>query len=323
MIYPSTPFYLTKACEQLASGNLVVIPTETVYGLAGDALNDRSIAKIYEIKRRPSFNPLIIHVATLQQAQEYGEFNDDAIRLANAFWPGPLTLVVNRIDYGSVSLLATAGLDTMAIRIPSHPVALELLATYNKPLAAPSANLSESISPTCSEDAVIALSRDQESILASSIPMIIDGGRSMVGLESTVIDVSGDIPLLLRPGGIAVEEIEAILGKTIERDLTSNKSPGTMKRHYAPNIPLRMNAIDKRDGEAFLSFGKNFKSIETLNLSEDEDLSEAASNLFRMLRQLDQSMFNGIAVAEVPNYGLGFAINDRIERASVPKSKNL
>ncbi len=307
---------LEKALSLLAEGHVIGMPTETVYGLAADATNDIAVARIYETKDRPSFNPLIIHVDSIEMARQWGIFTPLAEKLARIFWdthPSSLTLVVKR-NNDRLSHLVTAGLDTVAIRIPFHPVALELIKKFGKPLAAPSANRSNHISPTSAEAV--------ESDLTDRIKLIINGGACTVGLESTILDVTGEVPVLLRPGGTTTEAIETIIHHPIIRESKNSdeirpKAPGMMKRHYAPSIPLRLNAKTPHPGEAFLACGKTIVNQNAmLNLSETGNLTEAAANLFRMMRQLDNAAHKGIAVAPIPNTGIGLAINDRLSRAA-------
>lgn len=304
---------IKHACELLADGNVVVMPTETVYGLAADATNDQAVAKIYELKNRPSFNPLIMHVPDITQAEKWAHFTPAALMLAEAFWEvnhRPLTLVLNRKNDTNLSHLATAGLDTVAVRVPHHPIALELLRSFQKPLAAPSANRSNHISPT-SIEAV------KES-LGARTPFILDGGVCSVGLESTIVDMTTSEPVLLRPGGATKEEIEKVIGASLKLSSSSAciKAPGMLKRHYAPTHSLRLNVTTPLEGEVLLGFGPHAPSNATLNLSETGDLREAAAHLFQMLRVLDQSTCKAIAVMPIPNHGLGLAINDRLKRAA-------
>nr|WP_242508795.1 L-threonylcarbamoyladenylate synthase [Candidatus Finniella inopinata] len=307
---------INQACTLLAQGDLVVMPTETVYGLAADALNGHAVAKIYELKKRPQFNPLIIHVSDYVQAQQWAYFTKVAEILATYFWhtqPSPLTLVLNKKPT-NLSSLVTAGLETVAIRVPHHPVALDLLKAYGKPLAAPSANRSLHISPTTTEAV--------HQSLGPRTPFILDGGPCQVGLESTILDLSGDVPVLLRPGGTPVEMLEEILGHAIHQEVgtTAIKAPGMMKRHYAPQLPLRINCLHAEPGEAFLGFGHNDQPAH-LNLSKTGDLKEAAANLFSMLNELDKpGLFKGIAVMPIPLKGLGAALNDRLQRAASSES---
>lgn len=304
---------IKKASDLLHAGEVVAMPTETVYGLAADATNDTAIVKVYELKNRPSFNPLISHVPDIAIAKQFVQFSKTAEMLAEHFWnPGnhrPLTLVLPRLEKTNLSHLATAGLDTAAVRVPNHPIALELLRQFGKPLAAPSANPSNNISPTTAEHVRLGF--------GDKAPFILEGGQCLVGLESTIIDMTQDQPVLLRPGGTTIEEIEEILKISIlkHNDPTASiKAPGMLKRHYAPRLPLRLNVIEPLEDEAFLGFGPTGKA--TLNLSSSGNLAEAACNLFSMLRQLDTSKFKGIAVAPIPSTGLGLAINDRLNRAS-------
>lgn len=301
---------IAEAARRLQAGELVAFPTETVYGLGADATNDDAVAAIFAAKKRPTFNPLIVHVADAAAAEAVVEMTETARALASAFWPGALTLVLKRRADCPVSLLCSAGLDTLAVRVPNHPVAHRLLAEAGIPLAAPSANTSEEISPTAAEHVAQSL--------GERAPFILDGGPCAVGLESTVIDLSGPAPALLRPGGIAREAIEAVTGPlaTPESDPHAPRSPGQMTRHYAPSIPLRLNADAARPGEALLAFGPNAPRRGALNLSRKGDLAEAAANLFAMLRILDQPGMGGIAVMPIPNEGLGVAINDRLRRAA-------
>lgn len=313
-IVPFSPEVLQTACNLLAAGDVVAIPTETVYGLAADATNDQAVAKIYATKQRPEFNPLIIHFHSASQASQYVEFTELAKRLAEKFWPGPLTLVLKRLkdSESPISLLASAGLDTLAVRIPSHPIAQALIKLYGKPLAAPSANLSMTISPTCALDV--------QASLGSRVPLIIDGGATKIGVESTILDLSGPEPTLLRPGGISLELLRAEIADIRFYHGSSIKAPGMMQRHYAPSSRIRLNAQEKNNlDEKMLGFG----TIQgDLNLSPAGDLEEAAANLFRMMRELDAQLTasgvksKSIAVAPIPTHGLGLAINDRLTRAA-------
>lgn len=314
-IVPASPQAIRRAAEALRAGKLVAFPTETVYGLGGDATNDRAVAAIFAAKGRPRFNPLIVHVPDLPAAETVAEFDARAHNAAQYFWPGPLTLVLRRRDAGGVSLLACAGLDTVAVRVPAHPVAQALLREVSLPLAAPSANRSGHVSPTTAEHVAADL--------ASQVALILDGGPCLVGLESTVLDLSGPRPALLRPGGITLEQLEDVLGPiaTAVPNSAAPRSPGQLASHYAPRLPLRMNAADPRPGEALLAFGSGalpgFAAV--LNLSPAGDLAEAAANLFAMLRRLDRPEFTGIAVMSIPDRGLGRAINDRLRRAAAPR----
>ena len=302
---------IKQAVAILKNGGLVAFPTETVYGLGADATNDKATASIYEKKGRPSFNPLIAHVDNADMAEKYVKITPLAKKLMDAFWPGPLTLVLKRKPKCAVSLLASAGLDTLAVRCPNNPIALQLIHDFGKPIVAPSANKSGRISPTTAGHILQDYGDDA--------PFILDGGPCQVGVESTVLLCDDDKVAVLRYGGLAIEQVEDLIGPVIrpERDEDAPHSPGQMKSHYAPHLPLRMNAIEAFEGEALLGFGYAPNAV--LNLSESEDLTEAAANLFSMMHQLDNSKYSGIAVMPVPMQGLGLAINDRLKRASYPR----
>lgn len=311
-----TPEDLTEAGRVLREGGMVAFPTETVYGLGADATNDLAVANIFKIKDRPEFNPLIVHVRDETQAAEFAEFNDQAQALAHAFWPGALTLVLKRKPDAKLSLMCTAGLDTVAVRVPAHPVAQALLSEAGVPIAAPSANTSGYISPTMAIHVLMQFKDGQ------GLNMIIDGGPCSVGLESTIVDLSGDTPTLLRPGGVAVEDIEAIVGPLAVHASDEVIAPGQLKSHYAPSIPLRINVApeDREKGETLLTFGPGMPRRAAMSLSKTGDLAEAAANLFIMLRALDLPGIRGIAVTPIPDIGLGRAINDRLRRASAKKA---
>ena len=301
-----------RAAKLWTSGGLVAFPTETVYGLGADARDDLAVAKIFEAKERPTFNPLIVHVASIAAAQELVHWNDDADRLAQAFWPGPLTLVLPLKDSAGISPLVTAGKDTLAVRMPAHPVAQALLAAFQGPIAAPSANPSGRISPT--------LAAHVAEGLGTSVDGIVDGGASDVGVESTIAGLF-DAPTLLRPGGLPLEAIEAAIGtplKTLSGQIANDDltAPGQLASHYAPGAKVRLNATKAEDGEVMLGFGD---IAGDLTLSASGDLREAAANLFHHLHRLDKMGAQGIAVAPVPNHGLGLAINDRLSRAAAPR----
>jgi L-threonylcarbamoyladenylate synthase len=300
-----------EAVALLRQGRLVAFPTETVYGLGADAGDDAAVARVFAVKARPRFNPLIVHVADRTGAWRLAEADDRADRMARALWPGPLTLVLPRRPDAGISLLATAGLDTVAVRVPDHEVALALLAQVDRPLAAPSANPSGRVSPTTAGDVAADL--------GAHVALILDGGPCRVGLESTVVDLTTATPVLLRPGGVGVETIEAVIGPLAAAGPGRPRAPGMLRRHYAPGLPLRLEATSPRPGEAFLGFGAECPGA-TLSLSERGDVEEAAARLFHALRRLDHPPFTAIAVAPIPEVGLGRAINDRLRRAAVPRA---
>ena len=319
-IAPASPAAISEAAALLAAGELVAFPTETVYGLGADATNDRAVAKLYAAKERPSFNPLIAHVADLASARRLARFDAEALKLAEVCWPGPLTLVLPKLHDCSVGQLATAGLDTVAVRVPDHPIARGILAAFGKPVVAPSANRSGCVSPT--------LAQHVHADLAGRVALIIDDGPSPLGVESTILARLGRM-VLLRPGAISRATVEGILGHdvasaTIAPDNGRPVAPGMLASHYAPRSALRMNAVTVAPGEALLAFGPtlpqdagNARII--LNLSDRGELVEAAANLFNYLRALDGSGVNSIAVVPVPNEDLGEAINDRLRHAAAPR----
>lgn len=305
--------FLARAATLLREGELVAFPTETVYGLGADATNDAAVAKVFEAKNRPSINPLIIHVNGVSMAQDCGEFSNTAKSLAETFWPGPLTLVVPRKRRSPISSLASAGLDTIAIRAPDHPVAQKLISEVKKPLAAPSANISGTVSPTTAQHVADSL--------GDRVKIILDGGKCRVGIESTIIQISIDGPHILRPGGISREQFERTLGhQAIELKTKAERpaSPGLVGSHYAPRHPLRLNTCRPRRREVLLAFGPDRPDSagRSLNLSPTGDLREAAANLFAMLRELDREDCDAIAVMPIPSVDLGAAINDRLHRAA-------
>ena len=319
---------IEAAARQLRTGGLVAFPTETVYGLGADATDDRAVARIFEAKGRPRFNPLIVHAPDLAAHRAWAIFDDLAMRLADAFWPGAFTLVLKRTPDAAVSRLVSAGLETVAVRAPDHPVAQALLAATERPVAAPSANRSGRLSPT--EASHVAAS------LGKAVDLILDGGLCPGGLESTVLSLAGETPVLLRPGLVTRAAIEAVIGPVQAADpapagetppeapLESPlESPGLLASHYAPRAPLRLDAAGAlQDGEALLAFGDvpepgpaGYAAVR--NLSSAGDLIEAAANLFRLLHELDALEPPAIAVSPVPEIGLGAAINDRLRRAAV------
>lgn len=307
------PAGITRAASLLAAGEAVALPTETVYGLAADARNGAAVARIYAAKGRPAFNPLIVHVADVAAAQAIAVLDGDALDLAAAFWPGPLTLVLPLRPGGGIAGIVTAGLDTVGVRVPAHPVAQAVLAAFGGPLAAPSANASGRISPTTASHVL-----DPEGGLAGRIAAVIDGGACPVGVESTILGWRDGRAALLRPGGIPAEAIEAALGAALVRggDLDAPDAPGQLSSHYAPRARLRLNAAGAAPGETFIGFGP--AGAAGLTLSASGDLTEAAARLFDLLRAADR-LGRPIAVAPVPETGLGRAINDRLRRAAAPR----
>lgn len=333
-IYPPTDANIEQASKILRGGGIIGLPTETVYGLGADATNSGAIAKVFAAKNRPEFNPLISHVSGLEMAQQFGVFDELATRLADAFWPGALTIVVPRAKDCKVCDLACAGLETIALRAPNHGVAQAIIAALNGPIAAPSANISGSISPTSAAHVL--------GELGEKIEFIVDGGNCEIGLESTVVAVLDGQITLLRHGSISIEELEKAAGaKVMVADLqneTAPKSPGMMLRHYAPKAKIILNATSADEGEIFLAFGEppypppfteegdqtkfggggklpknNFQIIQ---LSQSANLTEAAANLYAAMREADNKNPKAIKVAPIPNTGIGAAINDRLERAT-------
>ncbi len=298
------------AVALLMGGGLVSFPTETVYGLGGNALSDNAVADIYAAKGRPSFNPLIVHVSSIDTAKKYVQWDERAQILAEKFWPGSLTMVLPRKADCELSLLASAGMDSVAIRIPAHPLALALLEKSGLPLAAPSANKSGRISPTCAQHVTDEF--DDEL-------MVLDGGQCPVGIESTIVDLTATPATILRHGKIISEDLEKYI-EIGEYNSDVIKASGMLKSHYAPNASLRLDADKVEEGEALLAFGKPLSGVGIIeNLSESENMEEAAANLFRMLRLLDAVKPKAIAVMKIPNHGLGIAINDRLQRAAAPR----
>ena len=309
---------LSRACAVLNDGQPIAMPTETVYGLAADATNPEAIARIYEAKGRPRFNPLIAHMSDLAMAERYATFDPISRRLAEAFWPGPLTLVVPLIAGSDIHPLCTAGLDTLGVRVPMG-FAGALIAAFGRPLAAPSANTSGRISPTSAQHVDADLGR--------KISLVLDGGAAGVGVESTIVKVEGETVRLLRPGGLAVEDIEACLGLPVVRLETAGaaiEAPGMLASHYAPRAAVRLEATDVERGEVLINFGAQAiagaeHAAAVFDLSPDGSLREAAANLFAIMKTADQVASRGIAFAPIPRQGLGEAINDRLRRAAVAR----
>lgn len=319
-ILPAGEAAVAAAARILAEGGLVAFPTETVYGLGAAAANPAAVARIYQAKGRPAFNPLIAHVGDIAAARQIARFDGSALALAEAFWPGPLTLVLPKMPDCTVADLATAGLDTVAIRIPAHPVARDILRAFGGPVVAPSANISGHVSPTTAAHV--------QSDLSGRIDLIVDGGAVDVGVESTIVGCF-DAPMLLRPGGVPRGDIERVLGRALKQppadadsDSAQPLAPGMLASHYAPRAKVRLRAVGVEPGEALLAFGLGAISgidaaAMVMNLSERGDLTEAATNLFGHLRALDARGARTIAVMPIPDEGLGEAINDRLRRAAV------
>jgi L-threonylcarbamoyladenylate synthase len=297
-----------SAATALAAGELIILPTETVYGLAADAADPAAVARLYEAKGRPRFNPLIAHVAGWAMAARVARLDDRARRLADAFWPGPITFVAPIADSALVCDLARAGLDTVAVRAPAHEMARAVIGTFGHPIVAPSANRSGRPSPTTFADAVAET--------GASAAACLDGGDCQIGLESTVVALLDGPPRLLRPGAVTRAQIEALIGPLAEADADAARSPGRLARHYAPNAPVRLNVEAPWPGEAYLAFGDAPAGAGVFNLSPTSDLREAAARLFSSLRAADALAPAAIAVAPIPNHGLGEAINDRLRRAA-------
>lgn len=312
---------IERAGAAIREGRLVAFPTETVYGLGADATDDKAVASIFEAKGRPRFNPLIVHVADFAEAQKHCVFNAEAEELARRFWPGGITLVLPRREDTPLSLLVSAGLDTVAIRVPAHETARALIKAAKRPLAAPSANPSGKVSPTCAAHVMEGLGG------APQLAFVLDGGSCPLGLESSVIGFPQGIPTLLRPGAVARDEIEKALGKPLANADTGageegRASPGQLESHYAPGSPIRLNAREVAEDEVLLAFGPDAPEAKTsMNLSPSGDLGQAAANLFAMLRAIDaEARGRRIAVMPIPMTGLGEAINDRLKRAAAPRS---
>lgn len=316
-VEPATQSSIETAAKILAGGGVAAFPTETVYGLGADATNADAVLHVYEMKGRPRFNPLIAHVADIETAGAHGEFNDMARKLSEAFWPGPLTMVLKKRAESNICDLVSAGLETIALRVPANEIARDLLRTAGCPIAAPSANKAGHVSPTMAAHVLADLGEGPD--------IILDGGDTALGLESTVVDLSGTEPVLLRPGGIPREDIENALGVKLADAAPSDQpaSPGQLASHYAPRASLRLEATSLTPDEALLAFGPNPLKPENsmVNLSLRGDIREAATRLFAALRDLDESGCEAIAVMPIPDEGLGEAINDRLRRAAAPRGK--
>lgn len=307
---------IDRARQLIESGSLVAFPTETVYGLGADATNDHAVAQVFAVKGRPKFNPLISHFTSIEDIQKHADLDKKALLLAEKFWPGPMTLIVRKKETSTISKLASAGLPTIAVRIPKHSLAQQFLKTVKRPIVAPSANKSGFLSPTQANHVYQSL--------GDRVDMILDGGECHIGLESTVIDLSSDKINILRPGAITIEDIMPYI-ENMDISFTPKfsshekiKSPGQLTQHYSPELPLRINVDNVFPTEALIAFGPKIYSgaQKTVNLSETGDLVEAAANLFSVLHSLDKGPYRSIAVMPIPNEGIGIAINDRLMRAA-------
>lgn len=319
-IEKATPETIATAARYIQQGGLVAFPTETVYGLGADATNDLAVAAIFSAKGRPTFNPLIAHVPNVMVAERYAVMDDRAKKLAATFWPGPLTLVLPRRPGCLISLLVTAGLDTVALRCPAHPVALALISEARRPIAAPSANRSGHVSPTTAQHV--------DADLGDALSLILDGGPTEIGLESTVLDASGPVLTILRPGAVSAKDITEVTGEAVARavpiadEADRPNAPGQLASHYAPRARMRLNAVGAEPGEGLLAFGPVTPDTTgpVEQLSAKRSLMEAAANLFAALRRLDETGVATIAAMPIPmDAGLGEAINDRLTRAAAPR----
>ena len=309
-IYKPNFVNLRKAKKNIENNNVIGIPTETVYGLAGNAYSNRSVKKIFELKKRPTFNPLIIHFKNLSDLKNDVMINANFKKLYNAFCPGPITFILKKKKKSRISKIAIANKKTVAVKIPKHKIARNLLSIIKFPLAAPSANISSKLSPTSAKDVV-----DE---FKNKIKFILDGGQCHVGLESTIVNLTGK-PAVLRPGSITVEKIQKVLKKKvkIEKNPKTIKAPGQLKLHYSPGIPVKMNKKYAEKNQALIGFGKKFKAGKNrFNLSKKGNLKEAANNLYKTMRKIRKRNFKSIAVVKIPNTKIGYAINDRLKKAS-------
>ena len=309
-IYKPNSDNLKRAKKIIDNNNLIGLPTETVYGLAGNAYSNNAVKKIFKLKKRSPINPLIIHYKKLEDIKNDAIYNSSLIKLYKAFCPGPITFVLKKKSKSALSKIATAGKKTVAIRFPSHRVAQNILKIINKPLAAPSANISTKLSPTCAKDVFDEFGK--------KIKIILDGGKCKIGLESTIVDLTGK-PSILRPGKITKEKIEKILRIKIKirKNFKKINAPGQLKLHYSPGIPVQMNKKNINKQQALIGFGKKFKIGENyFNLSKNGNLKEIANNLYKTMRKIKKRRFKSIAVIKIPNKDIGYAINDRLRKAS-------
>ena len=301
---------IKKAKKIIESNDLVGIPTETVYGLAGNAYSNKAVAKIFSLKKRPAINPIIVHFYSLNDIKSDVIINKDFLKLYKMFCPGPITFILRKKTKSKISTKATANKKTLAIRIPSHVTTRKLLKMLKKPLAAPSANISSKLSPTSAEDVVEEFK--------NKIKLVLDGGECKIGLESTILDLTHK-PTILRPGSITLKQIKKVLKKKIifNKRVSKIKAPGQLKLHYSPGIPVKLNRKFAKKNQAFIVFGKKFnKEINVFNLSKNGNLKEAANNLYKVMRKIKNKKFKSIAVSQIPNIGIGRAINDRLSKAS-------
>jgi L-threonylcarbamoyladenylate synthase len=309
-IYKANSANLKRAKKNIENNKVIGFPTETVYGLAANAYSDQAVKKIFRLKKRPTYNPLIIHFKNLKELEKNVVRNGTFIKLYNAFCPGPITFILYKKSKSKISKIASAGKKTIAVRVPSHKIAKNLLKILSVPVAAPSANISSKLSPTCAQDVVDEFGK--------KIKLILDGGKCKVGLESTIIDVTGK-PKILRQGSITKQEITNVLKKNVElsKNSKSIRSPGQLKFHYSPGIPVYMNKLFPNKNGALITFGKKFKSSKNyFNLSKNSNLKEAANNLYKTMRKIKNKKYTSISICKIPNHGLGDAINERLKKAS-------
>ena len=309
-IYRPNSINLKKAKKNIEDNNVIGLPTETVYGLAANAYSDKSVKKIFKLKKRPIFNPLIIHFKNLKYLKKDAICNDSFIKLYKALCPGPITFILKKKKKSRISKIATAGKETIAVRIPKHKIARNLLNMLKFPLAAPSANISSKLSPTSAKDVFEEF--------GNKIKFILDGGQCKIGLESTIVDLTGK-PSILRPGSVTLEKIQKVLKKKIKikKNAKKIKAPGQSKLHYSPGIPVKLNRKNAKKNQALIGFGKKFKIGKNyFNLSKKGSLKEAANNLYKTMRKIRKRNFGSIAVVKIPNTEIGCAINDRLKKAS-------
>ena len=309
-IYRPNFINIKKVKKNVENNNVIGLPTETVYGLAANAYSDKSVKKIFKLKKRPASNPLIIHFKNLKDLKKDAICNNSFIKLYKTLCPGPITFILNKNPKSKISKIAIAGKKTIAVRFPKHKVARSLLKLLSVPLAAPSANISSKLSPTCAKDVV-----DE---FGNKVKFILDGGKCQIGLESTIVDLTGK-PSILRPGSVTLEKIQKVLKKKIKikKNAKKVKAPGQFKLHYSPGIPVQLNRKNAKKNQALIGFGKKFKvGRNCFNLSKKGNLREAANNLYKTMREVKKKKFKSIAVIKIPNKGIGYAINDRLKKAS-------